>query len=385
MPNKVPGATDFLTIAGVAGSETYQTPNTAPYQTADTDYIWFKTDSSQRTTTTAELIGYDFTRTIVYYGDTAPNAIVAIMILSSNVDTAKMRDDFHLSVWWSNVLSSYGNVKSNRGVGKSVWTPESVHEDEVVTYIAGLTTPLSDGQLTLLDTFVLALKTGLSITNLSDAFDAMYILAGETEESSLKNLVKNAHHCAKVNTPTFTALEGFTGIPVSNSYLDTNYNPSTQAVRLSLNSASIGSYSRTNNNGAYCDIGYVKTTAAITNFYIYPRLTDVFYYPNSCAVNQDVANTDSRGFFISSRTAVNLTTGYRNGNPVDTDATASNTLLSLKITLLGRRRVDTGLADSISINQLSFAFIGRGLSGPEVTVLTNAIEAYMDANSKGVI
>lgn len=122
MPNKVTGATDFLTVAGVAGSETYQCPNTAPYQTADTDYIWFKTDVSQRTTTTAELIGYDFTRTIIKYANAAPYAIEAIMILSSDVDTAKMRDDFDLSIWWSNVLSAYGNVKENRGVGQSVWS-----------------------------------------------------------------------------------------------------------------------------------------------------------------------------------------------------------------------------------------------------------------------
>ena len=56
--------------------------HTAPYETADTDYIWFKTDSSQRTTTTAELIGYDFTRTIVKYANVTPYAIEAIMILT---------------------------------------------------------------------------------------------------------------------------------------------------------------------------------------------------------------------------------------------------------------------------------------------------------------
>lgn len=124
MPNKVDGGATFLTVAGVAGSETYQCPNIAPYQTADTDYIWFQTDVSQRTTTTAELIGYDFTRTIVKYANTAPYAIEAIMILSSDVDTAKMRDDFDLSVWWSNVLSDYGNTKDNRAAERSVWIPE---------------------------------------------------------------------------------------------------------------------------------------------------------------------------------------------------------------------------------------------------------------------
>lgn len=137
MPNKVTGATDFLTVAGVAGSETYQAPDTAPYQIADTDYIWFKTDVSQRTTTTAELIGYDFTRTIIKYANTSPYVIEAIMILSSDVDTAKMRDDFDLSVWWNDTLSAHGNLKGNRSSGKSVWTAESVVPEMLYTNTGG--------------------------------------------------------------------------------------------------------------------------------------------------------------------------------------------------------------------------------------------------------
>ena len=61
------GATDYLTVGGAAGTYTFQCPNTAAYINADTDYIWFKTNAVQRTTTTAELIGYDFARTIVKY------------------------------------------------------------------------------------------------------------------------------------------------------------------------------------------------------------------------------------------------------------------------------------------------------------------------------
>jgi len=121
MPNRKSGSSDYLTVAGAAGSETYQCPNTAPYIAADTDCIWFKTDESQRTATTAEMIGYDFTRTIVKYANDSPYTISAIMILSSDVDTNKMRDDFDLSIWWSNVLSAHGNLKGNRGSEQSVW------------------------------------------------------------------------------------------------------------------------------------------------------------------------------------------------------------------------------------------------------------------------
>lgn len=135
MPNKVPGATDYLTVAGSAGSETYQVPNTAPYIAADTDYIWFKTDATQRTTTTAELIGYDLQRTPVKYNDTAPNAIVAIMILNAAV-TGTRRDkmfiDFWLPIMWDNSWNNNGHSKSNRSpIEQKLWTPEELYPDEI--------------------------------------------------------------------------------------------------------------------------------------------------------------------------------------------------------------------------------------------------------------
>lgn len=130
MPNKVPGSSDYLTVAGVAGSETYQCPNTAPYIAADTDYIWFKTDGSQRTATTAELIGYDLQRTPVKYEDDSPNEIAAIIILNSAVTGTKRNNlfrDMWLPVLWDNSFNIYGHVKDNRGATQQLWTPESVY------------------------------------------------------------------------------------------------------------------------------------------------------------------------------------------------------------------------------------------------------------------
>ena len=112
--NQVTGATDYLTVTGAAGSYTFQCPDTAPYIAADTDLIWFKANESQRTPTEAELVGYDFTRTIVKYDNLTPYSIRWIMILSSDLDTDAMRDSFDLSIWWSGVLSLHGNVKGNK-------------------------------------------------------------------------------------------------------------------------------------------------------------------------------------------------------------------------------------------------------------------------------
>jgi len=117
MPNKIDDGATFLTVAGAPGSETYQCPNTPAYIAADTDYIWFRTDESQRTTSTAELIGYDLQRTPVKYDDNNPHQIRAIMIIDSAM-TGDKRDklfrDFWLPIMWDNSWNDFGHSKDNR-------------------------------------------------------------------------------------------------------------------------------------------------------------------------------------------------------------------------------------------------------------------------------
>jgi len=210
MPNKVTGATDYLTVAGSAGSETYQTPNTASYIAADTDYIWFKTDASQRTTTTAELIGYDFPRTIVKYADSPPYAIESIMILKAGetLSTSKenaMRDAFDLSIWWSNVLSTHGNVKDNRGIGQSIWTPETI-------FNPGL---LNNGVLWYNGSN--AVVTGSGVSQLTELFNGTNH-AVQSDDAARPPLTANALNGYPVISPALTDYLSFTAIPATQSY-----------------------------------------------------------------------------------------------------------------------------------------------------------------------
>jgi len=123
MPNKV--GSDWLTVSGSAGLETFQCPNTAPYIAADTDFIWFNTSATNRTVTTAELIGYDLQRTPVKYDDTTPYQIRMIAIIKSGETfTQPQLNDlfkwFQLSIFWNNSLNANGHVKGNR-IGQSIF------------------------------------------------------------------------------------------------------------------------------------------------------------------------------------------------------------------------------------------------------------------------
>ena len=257
---------------------------------------------------------------------------------------------------------------------------------ELKTYITGLITPLSHKQVIRIGEFIEALKNGLSITNLSDAFDVMYILAGETEESSLKNLVKDAHHCTAVNAPTFTQYEGYVG--GAKKSLNTNYNPFAQGENYLLNSASLGAYVRTTTIGDYAILG---VSDAIGNeSYIKPRTNYDTVGRLFCRVNQATytfkpATGDTKGMLIVSRVGANAVDGYKNGTDLNCSGNTgvSTSLPNNNIHLLALNLPAQTIQHSP--DQLSIAFMGKGFSGAEITAITNACEAYMDALGKGVV
>jgi len=256
---------------------------------------------------------------------------------------------------------------------------------ELKTYITGLITPLSNKQIIRIGEFIEALKNGLSITNLSDAFDVMYILAGETEESSLKNLVKDAHHCTAVNAPTFTQYEGYVGGATKS--LNTNYNPFAQGENYLLNSASLGAYLRTTTIGAYTILGvsYQGNESYINPRTNYDTVGRLFCRVNQATYTFKVASGDTKGMLIASRVGANAVDGYKNGTDLNCSGNTgvSTSLQNCNIHLLALNLPANTIQHSP--DQLSIAFMGKGFSGAEITAITNACEAYMDALGKGVV
>jgi lysophospholipase L1-like esterase len=246
---------------------------------------------------------------------------------------------------------------------------------ELITYVTGLATPLSSTQKGLLNTFVSQLKSGLNVSALSDVFDFMYVFAGETSESALKNLVKNAHHATAVNSPVFTSGRGFAGNGTS-SYLNSNFNPSTQAVNYLLNSAAIGLFSNTNSGGATLDMG-ARTTSTSNRIVLATRYNDAFIgHLNTHNVATGFANTNSAGHFIVTRTGVNVQVDYLNGVNVKAETDSSSALPNTNM-VIGAMNT-AGTIGLWSARQYSFAFAGRGLSQAEILVVKNALTNYLD-------
>lgn len=252
-------------------------------------------------------------------------------------------------------------------------------QPETKVYVASLAIPISITQVSRIDKFVKMLKDSLQISSLSSKFDGMYLLANETSEAGLKNLVKRQHDATAVNSPTFTQWEGFTG-DMTSSYLNTNYNPATQKVAYSLNSASLGVYSRTDNNSTpSVDLG-VDGWADIDI-----RSNNLYVIRINTTGNTTFANTNSVGFFVSSRTANNLTTAFKNGVQIGSSSLTSFDIPNGTMYLGCVHIIATDVPAYFTARQYAYAFIGAGLTASEVSKLTNCIEWYMDSVNRGVI
>lgn len=171
---------------------------------------------------------------------------------------------------------------------------------------------------------------------------------------------------------TFTSLEGFTGNG-SSYYLNTNFTPSSEGANITLNSASIGAYVRTNVDEAKYIVG------SSTNILMMPKNGGAFYGRISGSSNVYFAQTTSAGFHVLTRPS-STTLSYFNNGTDKGDNTVNSTTLSTSIVYL----IGSSSLSSFSSQQLSIFFIGANMTNTQITNMNTAIEKYMDAIGKGV-
>lgn len=256
------------------------------------------------------------------------------------------------------------------------------YDTDAQVYFSAMTTLLSDDQKIRVNSFIMRLKDSLSITSLSEKFDVMYLMANETSEASLKNLVKRSHDATAVNSPSWTQWEGFAGNG-STSYLNTNYTAIINTVTYTQNSASVGVYARTNQAGGYIDIGGSDASnVKALRFDI--SNGGVMYYRINSSIYADLTRAMASGFYILDKTSKSFATVYYNGSSLTSnDFITSDGLASVNI-LIGAYRRAT-ITEAFSPRQYSFIFLGAGLSAVESRKITNCIEWYMDNIGTGVI
>lgn len=209
--------------------------------------------------------------------------------------------------------------------------------------------------------------------------DEMWMFAHRTEANALIGL-KNKKNCLNVNSTSFTAYRGFTSNGTT-SYLTPQLNLSTEGVNYTVNSASIGVYSRTNANDAgLIDMG--GNDASNNRIFVQTRTSNNFAGRINELTGDVVANSDSRGFFVINRNGAGATQYYKNATNLKSGTTSSSAIPNINIYICCRN--SNGTAGDFSTKQLSFAFVGASLTSQEVTNFNSCLERLLDYLSAGV-
>jgi hypothetical protein len=214
--------------------------------------------------------------------------------------------------------------------------------------------------------------------------DVFYLFAQESNAASeaLINFVNpGTFDATLVNSVAFVSLEGFTSNGTS-SYINTNWDADADGSNFLQDDASLGLYIRTNlgegvvDLRAYDGADYISLSVRDGS--------DVAYFSTNQAGNDSVGSmTDSRGMWVMNRVDSTDNDLYRNGSSVDDNSTASTGKPGVDLYIGAANQ--NGTPTLWSNKQYSVFFSGGSLTPTEITNLTNAIEAYMDSNSKGVI
>ncbi|MCR9252299.1 MAG: hypothetical protein NXI20_17875 [bacterium] len=235
-------------------------------------------------------------------------------------------------------------------------------------------TAASGSVLTAMDTMFVTWRTEGIISLL----DAAWVFAtnGDQDAACINVINPGSHDCTRVNSPTFTSLQGLQG-DGANAYLNPSFNLLSDGQNYSLNQCSIGAYIRqvssTANSAimAAQDIGADFKSTQIS----YLTSSEFLGRINNANTNSTRYSSGGSGLIHSNRDDATSQTLYFNGVSVDTDSDSAQNINRSILLLAGNQN---GSVVGHSDAQLSFAFIGGDISG-KATELYNSIQTYMTA------
>lgn len=200
-------------------------------------------------------------------------------------------------------------------------------------------------------------------------FDRLYIHGLSNSIAARTSFVNpSSTIITEVNAPTFTANRGYQGNGTT-SYLNTNFTPSTQAVKYTQNSASLFIYSRTDIAANYIDIGVI---ANLNKSFITPRDPGSFsYYPTNLSTSigsPSVGVVNSLGLYHT-KLISGVLTFYKEGVSIASFSMTPVALPTLPFYLLTANNVGTPI--NFSARQISVSGMGSGLINQ--TTFNNAI------------
>lgn len=228
--------------------------------------------------------------------------------------------------------------------------------------------------------YVDTLITGLKSEGLFAGTDAIWLLASESAKQAKFDITGNTGSNLALTvggSPTFTASQGYTCNTADNDFLNLNYTPSSTAVNLTLNSATIGAYMRTSSSTRRWTIGCEDATAAIGFEYFRLAGAQVTSATNnpSGAVNVS-GSTGSAGFHCTARTGSTTTDYYFNGSSIGSTAASSVALPTRPVYGLALNSSGTTIG-GLAGQETAIIVIGKGWNSSQISSLYTLLQSYM--------
>jgi len=261
------------------------------------------------------------------------------------------------------IIATHGILASAGGI---------VYDADAQAFFDRVTTAggsLSNTEKTAVNQLVLDMKS----YSIWSKMKAIYPMVGASSAACAQNL-KSSSFTGNFSGGWTYASTGITGNGTT-GYMDTGLSDN---VNLSLNSAHLSIYSRTNSDGLMCDIGCNTASSNETN--IYAKYLNTFY-PRIHNDNAGVSNSvNSLGLFISNRVNSSEIRASQNGNLKIITNTSNNT---------GSNNVLVGALNASNVRyfsnrQYAFASIGDGLTDTEASNFYTAVNAFQVSLSRNV-
>ncbi len=257
-------------------------------------------------------------------------------------------------------------------LSKSVYSTVVVYDTDAQNYFdyCALSTPISTARKTIYNDLFVGLKADGNYSKL----DRLGIFASEVEDPALIDLITpGGISCISINSPVWAVDQGYTGDGAS-AYIETSYNPFSDGINFIQNSASIGTYSRTNLAELSVDAGvtdvsnYTQVISKLNDNNAYGAINTTADYATTSVIN-------SLGLTSIVRSGASLQILYKNGVSIATGTTTSTIPVNGTIYLLCR---DTnGVPTLFSNKQIACFFVGSGTINQ--LSLYNRIQTFMTA------
>lgn len=245
--------------------------------------------------------------------------------------------------------------------GGLVIGPKTLAYSTVVTSRGG---SLTANELLYLTTFETSLGSNL------DEFDRLWIHGLNNDVAARTSFVNpSSTIITAVNSPTFTANQGYQGNG-STSYLNTNYNPSTQGVKYTLSNASGFAY--IGNNVIETRVAFGSLGSGAVSAFLYPQYSNLIpIYAANDGGTDNYGTGNSLGLSSVIRTSSTSLRLYKNG-ALNASATKNSTVIpNLALFICG-----FNLAGNLSAaSTAKFSATGFGSSNFNQSTFYSALQA----------